>query len=50
MTKKEYEKVEEIIDSFIEEMWVTPCYVKQFIPNEKIPMMKRRIKELVKCK
>ena len=48
MTKKEYEKICEIIDKSTKDVWVSPYYCKNYNPSENIPEIKKKIKEHVK--
>ena len=48
MNKREYEKVLEILEEYVETVWITPNYCKHYIPNEKLVIIRERLKELVK--
>jgi len=50
MTKKEYDKIINILYECMETVYVTPYYTKRYISNDKIPVIKERIKELVEDK
>ena len=47
MNQNEYDKIISIIYDCVETVYVTPYLAKQYIPNDKIPVIKERIKELV---
>ena len=38
MTKEE--KINEIIDSYIMDIWITPHFCKKYIPSDNIPKLK----------
>ena len=46
MTKEE--KINEIIDYYIMNIWITPNFCKKYIPSENIPKLKRDIAEVLK--
>lgn len=50
MTQNEYDKIINIINEYVETVWVTPYYARQYISNDKLPLIKERLKELVKTK
>ena len=50
MTKKEYEKVCEIIESHIETKWVSFNYESKSISIHGVSMIKEELKDLIKNK
>ena len=50
MNRNEYDKIINILDEYVETVYVTPYLTKKYIANDKIPVIKERIKELIKDK